>query len=68
MRDRLDEIDRRIIASLQVSARRTNVDLAAELGLTESTVRRRVEKLLAGDFVRFVAVADPLKSGRHHRA
>lgn len=63
MRDRLDEIDRRIIASLQVSARRKNVEIAAELGLAESTVRRRVEKLLAGDFVRVVAVADPLKSG-----
>lgn len=63
VKDRLDHIDRKIIAALQVSARRTNVELAAELGLTESTVRRRVEKLLSGDFVRVVAVADPLKNG-----
>lgn len=63
MKDRLDDIDRKIITALQVSARRTNVELAAELGLAESTVRRRVEKLLGGDFVRIVAVADPLKSG-----
>jgi Lrp/AsnC family transcriptional regulator for asnA, asnC and gidA len=63
MRDRIDDIDRAIIGSLQVSARRSNVDIASDLGLSESTVRRRVEKLIDGDYVRIVAVADPLKIG-----
>ncbi len=63
MKDRIDDIDRAIIGSLQVSARRSNVEIAADLGLSESTVRRRVEKLIDGDYVRIVAVADPLKIG-----
>ena len=63
MKDQIDDIDRRIIAALQISARQTNVEIAAALGLAESTVRRRVEKLINGDFVRIVAVADPLKNG-----
>jgi Lrp/AsnC family transcriptional regulator for asnA, asnC and gidA len=59
----IDDIDRRIIAALQKSARRSNTEIAAELSISESTVRRRLEQLLAGDYVRIVAVADPLKIG-----
>jgi Lrp/AsnC family transcriptional regulator, regulator for asnA, asnC and gidA len=59
----VDDIDRMIIACLQKSARKSNTLIAAELGLSESTVRRRLDRLLAGDFVRILAVADPLKIG-----
>ncbi len=61
--NQIDDIDRSIIACLQRSARRSNTEIAAELGMSESTVRRRLEKLLEGDYVRIVAVADPLKIG-----
>lgn len=59
----IDDIDRRIIACLQKSARKSNTLIATELGLSESTVRRRLDRLLTNDFVRILAVADPLKIG-----
>lgn len=59
----VDDIDRQIIACLQKSARRSNTEIAGELGLSESTVRRRLERLLREDYVRILAVADPLKIG-----
>ena len=63
MEYRVDEIDRQIIACLQRSARKSNTVIANELGLSESTVRRRLDRLLKEDFVRILAVADPLKIG-----
>lgn len=41
----LDDIDRRLLASLQNDGRMTNVDLAAEVGLTPPPCLRRVRAL-----------------------
>lgn len=41
----LDDIDRRILAALQRDARLTNVELAAEVGLSPSPCLRRVRRL-----------------------
>lgn len=60
---RVDELDRRIIAHLQESGRLSNTEIAARLGVTESTVRKRIDRLLADEVVRITAVADPLKLG-----
>ena len=58
---RVDALDRRIIACLQVSGRQTNTEIAAQLGSSESTVRKRIDRLLHDDVIRITAVADPLK-------
>jgi Lrp/AsnC family transcriptional regulator for asnA, asnC and gidA len=59
---RLDDTDRCIIELLQESGRQTNTELAAQLGLSESTVRKRIERLLADGTMKIVAVADPLRT------
>ena len=41
-----DEIDEKILRILQVDARRAFVDIATEIGLSESAVRRRVKNLV----------------------
>ena len=41
-----DEIDEKILRILQVDARRAFVDIASEIGLSESAVRRRVKNLV----------------------
>jgi DNA-binding Lrp family transcriptional regulator len=41
-----DEIDERIIRILQEDSRRAFVDIANEIGLSESAVRRRVKNLV----------------------
>ena len=60
---RIDETDRRIIELLQESARQPNTEIAAKLGLSESTVRKRIDRLLADGVIRIVAVANPLRTG-----
>lgn len=46
MSARADEIDERIIRILQEDSRRAFVDIANEIGLSESAVRRRVKNLV----------------------
>ena len=41
----LDDIDRKIIASLQQSAKRTFADIGTEVGLSATAVKRRVDRL-----------------------
>ncbi len=43
----MDEIDTRIISILKKNSRKSFVDIAASLGITEGTVRNRVKKLVA---------------------
>ncbi|MFF1555811.1 AsnC family transcriptional regulator [Rhodococcus erythropolis] len=41
----LDEVDRALVAALQRDGRASNVDLAAQIGVTEKTVRLRMARL-----------------------
>lgn len=52
----LDERDRRLIARLQANPRASYQELAADLGISQSTVRRRVERLLSLGAVKLVAL------------
>ncbi|HEX2106950.1 MAG TPA: HTH-type transcriptional regulator LysM [Nitrososphaera sp.] len=47
-----DEIDEKIIHILQTDARRAFVDIANEIGLSESAVRRRVKNLVDRGVIR----------------
>ena len=61
---KLDEIDKRILRTLQHNGRIQNVDLADEVGLSPSPCLRRVRLLEeAGVIDRYVAVLDPAKIG-----
>lgn len=48
----LDDIDRRLLASLQEDGRMTNVDLAAKVGLTPPPCLRRVRSLEESGVIR----------------
>lgn len=53
-----DETDLRIIRLLQSDGRMSNVDIARALGMSEVTVRKRVDRLIAERIVRVVALPD----------
>lgn len=58
----MDELDRQIAELVQQDPRRSNVDVARALGVSEGTVRKRLERLLADGVVRLggVIAADRL--------
>lgn len=55
----LDEMDRRIIRLLQHDGRMSNTDIARQLGVTETTVRKRIGQLLDEGLMNIVAVPTP---------
>lgn len=59
----LNDLDRRILALLQEDARITNRAIAAKIGSSEPTVRRRVERLTDSGIIKIVAVASPFALG-----
>lgn len=59
----LDHLDQAIIDALRVNGRRSNVELAAMVGVTEATVRRRLQRLMDSDLVQVVAVTNPRRLG-----
>jgi Lrp/AsnC family transcriptional regulator for asnA, asnC and gidA len=61
--DRLDDVDRRIIAVLQPDGRRPFAAIASELGVSEGTVRQRYRRLVDDGILQVVGVADPFKIG-----
>lgn len=60
---RLDELDRHIIAALQVEGRRPYSRIAADLGASESVVRYRAQRLEQAGLLQVVGIADPLALG-----
>ena len=59
----LDSLDHKIIAVLQENARLSNADVAAQVGSSEPTVRRRVDRLLERQVIKIVAVAPTFPLG-----
>lgn len=58
----LDALDRKIIDQLQEDGRRSNVAIARALGVTETTIRHRIDRLISNGFIRIAAVIDPRKT------
>lgn len=52
----VDDLDRDIIRALQQDGRRSNVEIARALGVAESTVRKRIDRLLLNGTVRIVGI------------
>ena len=64
----MDNIDRRIIETLQQDGRASHAQMARELGLSEGTARRRLAKLLQDKVIRVAAIPDPERLGYHTSA
>ena len=62
-RNAIDEIDQRIIEALQVDGRCPFTKLAAELGISEASVRQRVANLINTQVMQIVAITNPVKLG-----
>ena len=61
---KLDGTERQILALLQVNGRMSNVDLAEQIGLSESPCLRRVKQLeVSGIIEGYAAVVDQRKLG-----
>jgi Lrp/AsnC family transcriptional regulator for asnA, asnC and gidA len=56
---RLDGIDRGIIGHLQYDGRMRYTDIAAKLGISEGSVRRRVKRMVDGDVLQIVGIVEP---------
>ena len=59
----MDERDRQIIALLQEDGRATNANIARKVGVSEGTVRRRLNRLFEDEYIRVVALPDSSKLG-----
>ena len=59
----LDDLDQLLIAALREDGRRSYVDLAAELGISETAVARRLRALMEAGQLGVTAVVDPLIMG-----
>jgi Lrp/AsnC family transcriptional regulator for asnA, asnC and gidA len=59
----LDALDRDILALLQEDARLPNRVIAARVGSSEPTVRRRIDRMIEDGLIKIVAVASPFALG-----
>jgi Lrp/AsnC family transcriptional regulator for asnA, asnC and gidA len=59
MRSRIDEMDLRILDLLQADGRMPFVKIAEQLGVSDTTVRTRVDRLVRRFGVKFVVDVDP---------
>ncbi|MGQ9492316.1 MAG: response regulator [Anaerolineae bacterium] len=59
----MDELDRRVIAMLQLNGRTSNVEIARALSVAEATIRKRIERLIDEGVMRIVAVPQVDKLG-----
>jgi len=61
--NRMDSLDKKIIALLQEDGTATNAGIAKSSGVSEETVRRRLKRLITDKCIKVVAVPDPAKLG-----
>src|SRR5436305_12751346 len=59
----IEEIDQRIIEARQQDGRRPFTKIAADLGISEASVRQRVSNLINNQVMQIVAVTNPIKLG-----
>ena len=57
------DLDQKIIQLLQANGRASHVRIAKDVGLSEATVRRRLQSLIQDEIIRVVAVPDLKKMG-----
>ena len=60
---KLDRIDCEMIRLLQQDGRIPNTEIAKAIGISEATVRSRLNRLTGDGYIQIVAVSNPLKIG-----
>jgi Lrp/AsnC family transcriptional regulator for asnA, asnC and gidA len=63
MKMKIDQTDCKIIELLQKDGRMPNTMIAKKLGISEATVRSRLNRLTKEEYIQIVAVSNPLKLG-----
>lgn len=64
----LDRTDRAIIRAMKTDGRMPFSTIATQLGVSPGMIRQRVQRLVDGGVLQFVAVTHPLRSGFHTMA
>ncbi len=59
----IDAVDCQMIRLLQKDARIPNTEIAKQMGISEATVRTRLNRLIKEELIQIVAVSNPLKLG-----
>jgi Lrp/AsnC family transcriptional regulator for asnA, asnC and gidA len=59
-----DDTDRAIVAHLQYDGRKPFTEIAAEIGVTEGAVRRRVKRMIDDEVLQIVGVVEPQYLGQ----
>ena len=59
----IDAVDCRMIELLQKDGRISNTVIAKTIGISEATVRSRLQRLILEQYIQIVAVSNPLKLG-----
>jgi Lrp/AsnC family transcriptional regulator for asnA, asnC and gidA len=59
----LTDLDFRLMRVLQLDGRRSSTEIAKELGVSESTVRRRIDWLTEQRYIQISAICDPIRIG-----
>ena len=57
----LDQIDCQMIELLQKDGRIPNTEIAKRLGVSEATVRSRLNRLIEEEYIQIEAVSNPIK-------
>ncbi len=63
MKAKIDQTDCKIIELLQKDGRMPNTMIAKKIGISEATVRSRLNRLTKEEYIQIVAVSNPLKLG-----
>ena len=59
----LDQLDCQMIELLQKDGRISNTEIAKKMGISEATVRTRLNRLIEEEYIQIVAVSNPIKLG-----
>jgi len=61
----MDELDHNLITELAKNGRQSSAELSRKLGISETTVRRRIQHLEEQGIITFSIILDPVKLGYH---
>ena len=59
----IDDLDLKLIRSLQTNGRLSYIDLSKELDVVEGTIRRRMKQLIDGGIIRLAAIPNMQEMG-----
>lgn len=60
---KLDRVDRQMVSLLQKDGRMRTVSIAKKLGISETTARSRLKRLINEEVIKVVAVSNPIRLG-----